>query len=269
MALTIKRSAKEAEELDTLPEGSEEEQETIVETVEEDEALKLKIENAEMRGRLSILQKTERPVDAMTIHEQQKAIVFSDMNTHSDEQFEQKYKMPKHQASTTMLERDNALSKAETKRLHAESEAKSEMGAKYGTEFYKYKAQIEEAVEDLSEEARKDPKRVARFMEKQFLAMQKEEKPTLRQSSKETEGRRKVVTDFAKPNASADNELHRKQEEPDVIAEGDRELARNMGITSEKERLSYMGDFVPMNMGGGKWLKDPSKGFEKIESAKV
>lgn len=273
MALKIKLPKEDViEEQDELPGEIEnqEEEEVVVKDTHAEEALRLKLENAELRGKLSVTQKVERPADALTLHEQAKAKVFSDINMYTDDQFEQIYKMPKSQASITMLDRENALTKAETKRLHAESEAKSEMGAKYGTEFYKYKAEIEEAVEDLSEEARKDPKRVARFMETKFLSLQREEKPAPRPGSvKGDEGRRKVVNDFDKPNPQQDETLAKKQEKLDVIAEGDRALAKSMGITSEKERLSYMTDFVPMKLGGGIWLKDPNKGFEKIEPTKV
>lgn len=258
MDITLK---KKAEEIDDLPPEGEKVEGADVEEISEKERLrKLELDNAEMRGRLSALQ--EKKPTAVDQFQQTKLRVLTDINQMDDEQFEKLYKMQKHQASMAVMEQENAATKAESRRAVAEAEAKTELGIKYGTSFYEMKSQIEEALEDLSPEVRQDPKKLARYMERQYLALATQVKP--KKATEKEEPRRRITPDFEQPNPVAIEKV-KKSEDDEEITEVDRPLAKAMGLKTEKERKEYMTDFVPMNLGGGVVFRDPEKGFERVE----
>lgn len=270
MALKVK-VAKKADEVDELQDEESEEVEGADVVEEEDnEAERLKIENAEMRGKLSVLQGSKT---TQNNHEQIKLQVFQDANSLSDEDFQTKYKMAKHMATASVLEQENRMSKAETKQELAEARASSELSAKYGPDYFKYKEQVEETLADLSPEVRQDPKRLAKHMERTFKALSTERTPAKPKSVAGDESRRKIVKDFERPTPEADAREHKEEDQNDEVEEQFRPLAKAIGITSESERLKYKeivdkGEFVPMELGGGVVFADPNKGFEKRVEAK-
>ena len=126
-----------------------------------------------------------------------------------------------------------------------------------------FKNQIEENIEDLSDEAKSDPKRLARAMERIYISLQKGD---VVHSSKDS--RRKIVDNFEITIPSGKTES--KELENDDVKEAYRPFSKVFHITSEKERKELMqtideGEFVPMNMGNGYWFKHPSRGFERVE----
>lgn len=270
MALTFKKK-EVVEEQDELP-GEEDGQEEVID--EQDEALKLKLENAEMRGRLSEREKFDKkPEPSVNAHEQTKTTVLRDANNLSDEDFEKTYKMPKHQAVATILDRDNQITREEVRRNNAEAAAKTEMATKYGADFYRFSNEVESALEDLSPEARKDPKRVAAFMERTYRGLAID-KPKSTVPGKEADSsRRKIVKDFEPPKHEKDAGGKDLEVDEDLVEEQHRPLGNALGLRSEKERKMYMemqakGGYIPMNLGGGKWFRDPAKGFEIVDTKK-
>ena len=260
--MTLEFKKKNEEEIDELP--PEEGEEDAIES-EKEKLHRLELENAEMRGRQAEREKVEKPKEpTVNQHEANKQRVFADSASLSDEDFEKVYKMPKTEARQTMLDRDNQILKYESRVAHAEAEAKVELSTKYGADFYRYKNEVETALADLSPEARQDPKRVAAFMERTYKSLAVE--PTKVKKENLDPSRKKIVSDFEKPKH--DPEARGKaDEEEDLVEEQHRPLANVLGLRSEKERKEMMemqakGGYIPMNLGGGKWFKDPNKGFE-------
>lgn len=228
----------------------------------EEEKRRLELENAEMKGRLSALKEQPRPQPTNT-HEQTKQRVYADAAGMDDENFQKVYGMSKDQAKLTIVEREAAMSRTESRRAMAEAEAKTEMATKYGTDFYLYKGQVEDAVADLSEEVRSDPSRLSKAVERIYLGLRKDSKAP----SKE-DPRKKIVSDFSPPTPSIDAE---KKPDAKEIPEAYKPLSKVFGIKDETERQELMktikeGEYVPMNMGGGIWFKHPDRGFERVES---
>lgn len=269
--LKVKLGKKSEDEMDELPDEETDEVEGGDVVEEDDELTRLKIENAEQRGRLSVLQKaTSAPANN---HDQVKLTVFQDANNLSDEDFQTKYKMAKHMATASVLERENAMTKAETRQELAEARASSELSARYGTDYFKYKDQVEDTLADLSSEVRQDPKRLAKHMERVFKAVSGERGAAKPKSVAGDESRRKVVKDFEPPINDAAGKKPANDEHQDEIEEQYRPLAKAIGLSSESERLKFKticdnGEFVPMELGGGVVFADPAKGFEKVVAAK-
>jgi hypothetical protein len=253
--MPLEFSKKKEETVDEFPETKEEELSI------EEKHRRLELENAEMRGRLSAAKEQPR-TPPQNSHEQTKARIYSDANSLDDEKFQDVYKMSKNQAMMTILERDAAISKAEAKRAAAEAEAKVEMATKYGSSFYQFKNQVEEAVADLSEEVKSDPSRLARAMERFYLSFQKEGVATRTKPDE----RKKMINDFEKPALSPPAEKKEQEEIPAAY----KPFSKVFGIHSETERKELMqtiaeGEFVPMDMGNGYWFKSPERGFERVE----
>lgn len=255
MEITLKKK----DETDHLPQ---EEEEVKTPSIEE-EKRRLEIENAEMRGRLSAI-KEQPKATPVNSHEQTKQRVYADVASMDDEQFQSAYKMSKDAAKMTIMERETDMSRKESRRAIAEAEAKAEMGIKYGADFYRYKNHIEEAVADLSDEAKSDPQRLSRAMERIYLSLQKE---GVIKTTKD-DARKKIVPDFEKPMPGGDKT--ERTLENDEVVETYRPFSKVFGIRSEKERKDLMktideGEFVPMDMGNGYWFKNPARGFERVE----
>lgn len=263
--MEIKLKKKEDEIEDTEQDGADELPIKTEEPSLEEKTRRLEIENAELRGFQKASQ--ERKPSVQSEHEQTKMRVNADMAAMDDEKFQQIYRMSKSDARATLAERDAAISRSENQKAIAEAEAKVEMATKFGADFYRYKDRIEEGLADLSDEARKDPKKVSRAMERMFLSLQREgfaPKPT------GDPQRKKIVTDFEKPTHAAPKAPEDKTEE---IPDQYKPFSKVFGIRDEKERKELMkqideGEFVPMDMGQGYWFKHPSRGFEKIETKK-
>jgi len=122
-------------------------------------------------------------------------------------------------------------------------------------------------LDDLSPEVRQDPKRLAKHMERQYLALQSEKRIS---EPEKVDPRKRITSDFAKPSVgTVPGERAPVEVESDEIPAEYQPLSKAMGLTSEKERKEMMkrisdGEYVPMNLGGGVVFQDPNKGFEKI-----
>lgn len=259
MSLQFKKI--EDKETEVLPDKETGEDVSVDTSIEEKR--RLEIENAEMRGRLSVIDEQKRTVNTNST-EQIKAKVMGDVNGLEDDKFQELYHMTKSQAVAAIYEQENKQSRVEMRRATAEAEANSEMGIKYGSEYYRFKNQIDESIADLSDEARTDPKRLAKHKERMFLSLQKE---TAIRSNKD-DSRKKIVNDFEPPTPPIDkkNEEIKNEEIPDKY----RSLTKVFGLKDEKERKEYMqmikdGSFVPMDMGGGMVFRHPDRGFEVAE----
>ena len=231
----------------------------------------LELELAEKRGELKALKNNANPTGQMSI-EQTKQLVFGDINNLTDEDFQKKYKTSKHAASMTVMDADNRQTKAEAKQLHAEAISTSSLSAKYGTDFYKFKNQILEDVNDLADTAKQDPEKLQRWMERQYLALSKDEGRPIQKKS--TDDRRKVVEDFEKPTVEVDGKKEIDNPANDEIKDvvppdsdiSDQRLAHSMGLHSEKERKQYADKnliYVDMELGDGYHFGDPKRGFER------
>ncbi len=270
MALKIKVGKKEDEQ-DELPTDEVDDIETPIEADDSDELLNAKLEAAELRGKLSVLQKAAP--DPRNNHEQTKLTVFQDANTLSDEDFQKKYNMQKYMATAAVLEQENRRTKSETQQELAEARASSELSARYGTEYFRFKDQIEDTLGDLAPEVRQDPKRLAKHLERTFKALSSEA-PKPKPKVVNANDRRQVVSDFDKPTGERGARKAAEDDAaPDEIEEQYRPLAKAVGLSSESERVKYKamvdaGEFVPMDLGGGIRFADPAKGFERVEASK-
>lgn len=269
MALTLKLGKKE-EEVDELAADPNEIDEPIAPT-DSEELLNAKLEAAELRGKLSVLQKVQ-PAQRNN-YEQTKITVFQDANTLSDDDFQRKYNMAKHMATASVLEQENRMTKQETKQELAEARASSELSARYGTEYFKFKDQIEDTLNDLSSEVRQDPKRLAKHMERVYKSIATERPLTKAKPISSEDIRRKITPDFEKPTPEAQARKAAEDAASDEIEDQYRPLARAVGLSSESERVKYKamvdgGEFVPMELGGGVTFSDPAKGFERAAAVK-
>lgn len=270
MALTVK-VGKKAGELDELPEDETTEVAGADVVENQDELLNAKLEAAELRGQLKVL-KGAQP-NGQNSHDQIKQAVFNDANTLSDDDFQTKYRMAKHMATASVLEREGALTKSEMKQEIAEARAAAELSSRHGSEYYKHKDQIEETLADLSPEVRQDPKRLAAHMERIYKSLAVD-RPKPKTAAEKEEVRRRMTPDFEKPTIDAGAGKDKDGgADKDEIAENDRPLARAVGLSSETERRKYKamidgGEFVPMDLGGGVMFSDPLKGFERVTTAK-
>lgn len=272
MKVKINRAADaetETEGEDSLP-GDEtpEIQEPVVDKKSERER-ELELELAEKRGELKALKSNAGAGSGQMTIEQTKQLVFGDINNLSDEDFQKKYRTSKHAASMTVMDADNRQTKAEARQLHAEAEASVELSSKYA-DFGKFKSQIRENMADLSEEARQNPERLSKFMERQYLALSRDsERPA---PQKKSDDRRRVVADFEKPQRGAADEPREVESDEikdEIPADSDisnQKLAHLMGVRSEKERKDLAGKdliYVDMELGEGWRFGDPRQGFQK------
>ena len=273
--MSIKVKLKEDEQNKTedveVTELEKSEEITDEEIVEEDSSKKLELENARLQGQLEVLKSTPKP-DKVDQNERARLQLLNDANNLSDEQFEAVYKATKSQTMTVFLDQQLRLNKQETSQRIFESEAKMELTNKYGKDFTKYKKELNECLEDASPAVRQDPERLTRFLERNFLALSKDDAPAEKKQvvkKEEDMQRRRIVSDFAKPGV--DGSDLKKNEDPnkDVIKEEYKGLGSRWGIETESERKKYLGKvvYVPMNFGNGVTFSDPKKGFESNATA--
>lgn len=207
----------------------------------------LRLEIAELRGRLSATEtKKENPVD---VAEQQalatKNRVISDANTMDDDQFQQMYKMTKLNAIHSVNQYDLDQEKNKSSVKIAELEAKSELISKYPT-FAKNYDKVKSVISDLSPEARKDPERLKKALEKEFLYISKDDKEPVAPKREGDMNRKRIANDFERPSITP-NRTERKED--DLIPEEDRALAARFGINKESDRKKFSNPFIPMDMG--------------------
>lgn len=226
----------------------------------------VRLELAEVRGELRAARETAKPaVDDQDLKDRAaKQSCLADINGLDDMTFQDKYKMSKLAATNALHDYDREKEQkksAQTEAKLAEMEAKSELLAKYPGLAKSYAKIKENALADLTAEAKKDPEKLKRAIEREFLVVEREE--ILNGGKQPEKGgdpmRRRPVNDFAKPN----NE-DRRQVEKDELAPELREIGAKFGITKESQRKQFLSPYIPMDMGNGIVFKDPKRGFEKV-----
>lgn len=239
-----------------------------------DKTRDLELELAEAKGRLSVLEskKTESSTPQISSEEDQyykaKAIVMGDMSSLDDESFGKKYNMDKANVRLHYVEYERNMDRQKNQEQIARMQAENDVLSKYGKNFAKYRSDVTQAIDEASPEVRRDPTRLAKFMERTYLAFSRDDKDdTSEQKStkqkEKGESMRRIVNDFDAPSASSDKNKGRKEENDDLEGE-DLEVGRHFGIRTKSEREKYAGKYLEMNMGGGVIFKDPKIGFEKV-----
>jgi hypothetical protein len=233
---------------------------------------KLELELAEARGKLSVLNQNQPSSQKSNPQEEQylrtKSVVFSDMGALDEESFQKKYGATKSDIKIHYVEYERNIESQKMNEKVSKMEAESEILAKYPTSYPKYKAQIQEAIDDAAPEVRKDPARLAKFIERTYWALSRDEKKepqAPRTKSKDGEPmRRPIVNDFDAPNPTSSESKDRNREKNDNLEGEDLEIGRHFGMTTKSEREKYSSRNLEMNFGGGVVLRDAKKGFEKI-----
>jgi len=233
-----------------------------ISTPDVDEAArKLELENAELKGKVSAFQEISKNVPRETSQanpDQWKINAIQDSNSLNDEEFFNKYKHTKLQAAQAIHEYEiKNLSESQSRKF-AKIEAENKLLSKY-PDLYEHDASIQEAINDASPEVRSDPDRLAKAIERAYLANQKgSAKP-----KGEPMERKQISSGFEKPLPRSGG-VSRK-EESDAIPEEYAYICKKMGITSEKERQKWMkSDDIETHFGDGIVLRDREKGFEKV-----
>ena len=250
MTVKIQIPAKQEEPIEEVVEASESD---VIEKDERD----LELENARLKGRNEVLEtlaakpSKDPSSDQSKRDEELKTSILSDTDRLDDDSFQEKYQMSKIKAVTAIHKHDTEVTRSQGAESTARLEAKEELIEKYGKDYLKHKSKIEEALIDASPEVRRDPVRLARFMETQYLALSRaeEKKPVVKKD--ENVDRRKIVNDFEKPNSSESASRREVQPDADLLPEEDRELAGHFGITKKSELKDLEGDYIPMDIGGG------------------
>lgn len=237
---------------------------------EDSKASELELENARLKGKLEgISESAAKPAPGTSQDEKDAAIknaCMADMSALDDDSFQTKYRMTKIQANSAI--HDFEINKERTKNAGkiAELEVKSDLSSKYPTfakNFEKIKSNV---LADLSPEAKQDPVRLKRAMEREFLLLEKENPSPAKKSAKEDPTRRRIVNDFEKPNRDQDRKEDRGSANKDELDPALAAVGKRFGITSETQRKKFMSPFIPMDLGGGVKFEDPNKGFEKVAS---
>ncbi len=210
----------------------------------------LRIELAELRGRLSQATEEKRApaaVDTEKLAIDTKNRVIADANNMDEDQFQQMYKMTKLNAIHSVNQYDLEQEKSKNANKIAELEAKNELISKYPG-FAKMYDKVKSGISDLSPEARKDPARLAKAMEKEFLFVAKDDKDTATAPKREGDmNRKRISNDFERPTIQPNRSTERKEE--DLVAAEDRQLAARFGITKESDRKKFSSPFIPMDLG--------------------
>lgn len=243
-----------------------------------DKARELELQLAEARGKLSMVDSKKpeaTPAPTMSSEEQQyynaKNVVMQDASNLDDDAFKNKYNMDKASVRLHYLEYERNMDRQKNAEQLAKMSAENEILAKYGKDFAKYRSDVTEAINEASPEVRRDAMRLAKFMERTFLALSRDEKPdtpvVTRTSKKETkagEPVRRITNDFDAPSENPIEKNKGKKEENDELEGEDLEVGRHFGIFTKSEREKYSGRYLEMNFGNGVVFKDPKRGFEKV-----
>jgi len=247
-----------------------------VETPEQ-KSHRLEIENAELRGKTSVLEKPPEPKEPAPMPrsqkelqwEQTKVLVNGHINSMSDEDFETHYKFNKATAQGQIVSGDNTISAEKTAERTTKIEAENKLYAKYGPEYAEVADEMTGIISDASPEVRNDPVRLAKFLERQFKAIRKpkkEEPPAPPAPPGDPMQRR--ITNFDTPNPipappAKEGETKKTPVDPSMA-----HITKAFGIESEEERKQYESPNIRMDLGrsGGKNVvfRDPKKGFERI-----
>jgi hypothetical protein len=227
--------------------------------VVDEEKRKLEIENAELRGKASAFEtisKNSISSKEPTQADQWKSTALADINGLNDDDFQTKYKYSKLQVNSAILQNDFQTQTVAQNQKFAKIEAENKIVTKH-PDFFEYSKEIQDAIDEVAPEVRQDPERLAKVMERAYLAASKGS------TKKENVVERKhITTGFEKPSPKREVS---KQNDNDEIPEEFSKTCKAFGLTSEKERKSLMESiYVETNFGNGIVLRDPEKGFEKI-----
>jgi len=265
MKVKLEKKEQELDSEDTTQEADElPDTEVVDEETEEDVAKKLEIENARLQGKLEAMEAKPKTVQDDP-NERARIQLLNDSNSLDDETFEKIYRAPKHQVMATFLDQQLRTNQAKTNQKIAESEARMELASKYGKDVSKYRKELNEALEEASPEVRRDPERLAAYLERQYLAFEKAEpvkKPVLKKE--EDVHRRKIVQDFAKPGVDGSDLKKEDNSKKDELKDDLKQLGSRWGIETETERKKYLGKVVHVDMDFGSGVKLTKTGFEKV-----
>lgn len=270
MAIKIQVPAKKEEE---VVDQEQLEDEEVVSEPEVKVDRDLELENARLKGRNEVLEtlaakpSKDPASDQSKRDEELKTSILSDSDRLTDEDFQEKYQMSKIKAVNAIHKHDTEVTRIQGAESTARLEAKEELIEKYGKDYLKHKSKIEEALADAAPEVRRDPTRLARFMETQYLALSRaEEKAPAKEPGKKDENmeRRRIVNDFEKPNPSEAANRQERSKDDDLIPEEDRELASQFGITKKSELESLKSDYIDMDIGGGVTMVGMGPGQVKL-----
>jgi len=275
--MKVKIKKDQEEDLDKDLNATDEEEDLITnqDDQEEDNSPKkserdLELENAKLQGKVEALSQKSKQNSAQSEvdkQEQLKAQVINHIDTLSDEDFEKSYNMSKVKAYKAISDHDRQLTETRSAESNARLEAKTDLVDKYGKSFQKYKYQIEDAIQDASPEVRKDPKRLYRFMEREFLALSSSDRDKNRpkNNDKDDKMNKRIVRDFSPPTPKDDISSRKSEEdEDDFKSESDRELAGKFGFETHKQLKEARGNYIDIDVGAGMKFTHDGHGGVKI-----
>jgi len=253
----------------------------------EQKAYRLEIENAELRGKTSVLEKQPEPKPAAPEPiprsqreiqwDQTKVIVNGHINTMSDDDFESRYNYKKAEAQNQIVQGDNQLINEKTIERTTKMEAENKLYAKYGNDYGEVSDEMNRILMDAAPEVKSNPTRLTSYLERQFKAIRKPKKdPAPSPASPPTgDPMNKRITNFdihapipAPPNPNAAPKETPIDPSIAHIINAFGTQSSDDRITSEEERKQYESPNIRMDLGktGGKRVvfRDPKKGFERI-----
>jgi hypothetical protein len=248
-------------------------EEPEVKEPEKDPVKELELENAKLKGMLEAkTQPVPQPIQTVDSeqarYQNTKQTVLNDAQALSVEDFEEKYKMSKAEAKVHFTTYELELERAKNAENMAILRAENQVVKKYGEKYSKYQDKIEATIKDLSPSVRQDPQRLAQHMEtilKAQMSEERDETPAPKPAKKEGEPMNRKIIDsgFNKPNVVPDDVTPNKSKSDEIEPEL-RGLAKQFGITSEKERKKFMEAEIDVAYGGGKWFT--KNGIETVKS---
>jgi hypothetical protein len=254
---------KEAEVIEETEPTAEEQAatEAIAKQEKEEAAHKLELDNARLQGKVEALESSSKNVlrgNIETNQDQWKINALTDSNNLNDEEFQSKYKVSKLAAAQAIHEYEiKNISESNTRKF-ARIEADNKLLSKY-PDLYENQKAIDEAINDASPEVRADSDRLAKAIERAYLAERKGNPAPKGQPVE----RKNISSGFEKP-VPRNGGSGRVVENDEIPAEY-AGVAKKFGLTSEKERQRLMAsDDVETHYGNGIVFRDREKGFEQV-----
>lgn len=238
--------------------------EAIAQQEKDEAARKVELENAELRGKVSAFESISKNVPGGTMQNNQdqwKINALTDSNNLNDEEFQSKYKVSKLAAAQAIHEYEiKNLSESQSRKF-AKIEAENKLLSKY-PDLYENQQAIQEAINDASPEVRADSDRLAKAIERAYLAERK-----INPTKGQLVERKNISSGFEKP-VPRNGGSGRVVESDEIPAEY-AGITKRFGLTSEKERQRLMSsDDVETDFGfqDGKRIvfRDREKGFEQV-----
>lgn len=232
----------------------------VIAEQEKERVHKIEQENAELRGKASAFESMAKGNQSQpqVAQDQWKSIALTDSNNLSDDEYFSKYKITKLQGAQAIHEYEiKNLSESQSRKF-AKMEAENKLLTKY-PDLYENSEAIQEAINDASPEVRADSERLAKVIERAYLATGKgQPKP-----KGEPLERKQITSGFERvvPRSAGTGREKQSDEIPPEYAP----ILKHFGVTSEKERQKLMSsDEVETHYGDGIVFRDSEKGFEKV-----